>query len=103
MGSEMCIRDSCKDMDGNGTFDGYPDATSLAPTTLVADAHKAGLFVHEYTFRSEKGYYNLPFDAKGDPVAEYLQHFRLGVDGVFSDVADTALAGRNAYLKEIGR
>jgi len=93
---------ACKDMDGNGTFDGYPDATSLAPTTLVADAHKAGLFVHEYTFRSEKGYYNLPFDAKGDPVAEYLQHLRLGVDGVFSDVADTALEGRNAYLKEIG-
>jgi glycerophosphoryl diester phosphodiesterase len=93
---------ACKDLDGNGTFDGYPDATSLAPTTLVADAHKAGLFVHEYTFRSEKGYYNVPFDAKGDPVAEYLQHFRLGVDGVFSDVADTALEGRNAYLKEIG-
>jgi len=94
---------ACKDMDGNGTFDGYPDATSLAPTTLVADAHKAGLFVHEYTFRSEKGYYNVPLDAKGDPVAEYLQHLRLGVDGVFSDVADTALAARNAYLKEIGR
>ena len=42
-------------------------------------------------------------DAKGDPLAEYLQHFRLGVDGVFSDVADTALEGRNAYLKEIGQ
>ena len=60
------------------------------------------VLVHEYTFRSEKGYYNPPFDAKGEPVAEYLQHFRLGVDGVFSDVADTALEGRNAYLKEIG-
>lgn len=101
-----CTQDNagnCKDMDGNGTFDGYPDASSQTPTTLVADAHKAGLFVHEYTFRSEKGYYNVPFDAKADPVAEYLQHFRLGVDGVFSDVADTALEARNAYLKEIGR
>lgn len=101
-----CTQDNagnCKDMDGNGTFDGYPDASSQAPTTLVADAHKAGLFVHEYTFRSEKGYYNVPFDAKADPIAEYLQHFRLGVDGVFSDVADTALEARNAYLKEIGR
>jgi glycerophosphoryl diester phosphodiesterase len=29
------------------------DATSTTPTTLVADAHKAGLFVHAYTFRNE--------------------------------------------------
>lgn len=94
---------SCKDMDGNGSFDGYPDATSQSATTLVADAHKAGLFVHEYTFRSEKGYYNVPFDAKADPVKEYLQHLRIGVDGVFSDVADTALQARDAYLKEMGR
>ena len=93
---------ACKDLDGNGTFDGYPDATQQPPTTLVADAHKAGLFVHEYTFRSEKGYYNVPFDAKGDPVQEYLAHFRIGVDGVFTDVADTGLQARNQYLKEIG-
>lgn len=51
----------------------------------------------------EKGYYNLSLDAKGDPVAEYLQHLRLGVDGVFSDVADTAVEARNAYLAEVGR
>ena len=93
---------NCQDMDGNGTFDGYPDATQQQPTSLVADAHKAGLFVHEYTFRSEKGYYNVPFDAKGDPVQEYLAHFRIGVDGVFTDVADTGLQARNQYLKEVG-
>jgi len=93
---------NCTDLDGNGTFDGYPDATQQAPTSLVADAHKAGLFVHEYTFRSEKGYYNVPFDAKGDPVQEYLTHFRIGVDGVFTDVADTGLEARNQYLKEVG-
>lgn len=93
---------ACADLDGNGSFDGYPDANSQAPTTLVTDAHAAGLFVHEYTFRSEKGYYNLPFDAKGDPMAEYLQHFKIGVDGVFSDVADTAVAARDKYLKDLG-
>jgi glycerophosphoryl diester phosphodiesterase len=95
---------ACTDLDGNGTFDGYNDAVSQAPTTLVADAHQAGLFVHEYTFRSEKGgYYNVSFDNGGDPVNEYLQHYRWGVDGVFSDAPDTALAARAKYLKEIGR
>ena len=102
-----CTQDAtgaCKDLNGNGTFDGYNDAVSQTPTTLVADAHKAGLFVHEYTFRSEKGgYYNVSFDNGGDPVNEYLQHYRLGVDGVFSDAADTALEARAKYLKEIGR
>ena len=102
-----CTQDStgaCKDLNGNGTFDGYNDTNSQTPTTLVADAHKAGLFVHEYTFRSEKGgYYNVSFDNGGDPVNEYLQHYRLGVDGVFTDAADTALEARAKYLKEIGR
>jgi glycerophosphoryl diester phosphodiesterase len=86
---------NCMDLDGNGTFDGYPDAIQQPPTSLIADAHRAGLFVHEYTFRSEKGFYNLPFDAKGDPLNEYLTHYKLGVDGVFSDAADTALYARD--------
>jgi len=86
---------NCVDLDGNGTFDGYPDAIQQPATSLVSDAHRAGLFVHEYTFRSEKGYYNLPYDVKGDPVKEYLTHYRLGVDGVFSDAADTALYARD--------
>lgn len=102
-----CTQDTtgaCKDLNGNGTFDGYNDTNSQTPTTLVSDAHKAGLFVHEYTFRSEKGgYYNVSFDNGGDPVKEYLQHYRLGVDGVFTDAADTALEARAQYLKEIGR
>jgi hypothetical protein len=29
----------------------------------------------------------------GDPLAEYRQFFQLGVDGLFSDFPDTALAG----------
>ena len=93
---------ACKDMDGDGVFNGYADSTQQPATTLVADAHAAGLFVHEYTFRNERGYYNLPLDAGGDPVVEYLTHFRLGVDGVFSDQADTALAARAKYVKEKG-
>jgi glycerophosphoryl diester phosphodiesterase len=86
---------NCMDLDGNGTFDGYPDSIQQSPTSLVSDAHRAGLFVHEYTFRSEKGYYNVPFDAKGDPLKEFATHFKLGVDGVFSDAPDTALFARD--------
>ena len=77
------------------------DANSLAPTTLVADAHRAGLFVHPFTFRNENR--RLPIDYQGDPKNEYLAYYRLGVDGVFTDFTDTAIAARSAYLKEIGR
>jgi glycerophosphoryl diester phosphodiesterase len=77
------------------------DAVSTAPTTLVADAHKAGLFVHPFTFRNESR--RLASDYKGDPRSEYLAYYRLGVDGVFTDFSDTALAARAAWLKETGR
>ncbi len=89
-------------MDGDRALNGYADSTQQPATSLIADAHKAGLFVHEYTFRNEPGYYNLPLDAAGDPVAEYLTHYRLGVDGVFTDFADTALEARAKFLKEKG-
>lgn len=77
------------------------DATSMAPTSLVADAHKAGLFVHPFTFRNESR--RLASDYKGDGTNEYLVFYRLGVDGVFTDFTDTALAARSAWLKEAGR
>ncbi|WP_007472061.1 glycerophosphodiester phosphodiesterase family protein [Segniliparus rugosus] len=71
------------------------------PNSVVADAHKAGLFVHVYTFRDESKY--LAASYRGDPRAEYLQFFRLGVDGVFTDFTNTAVPARAAYLKELGR
>jgi len=73
----------------------------LAPTMLIADAHKAGLFVHAYTFRNEQR--RLTADLKGDPKAEYLLYYRLGIDGLFSDFADTAIQARAMYLSELGR
>ena len=88
------------DKNGDGKTD-LTDAVSQAPTTLVADAHKLGLLVHPFTFRNEKR--RLTFDMGGDPVNEYLQFFRLGVDGLFSDFPDTAVAARTKYLKETGR
>ena len=38
-----------------------------------------------------------------DPKAEYAAYYRAGVDGVFTDFTDTALAARTAWLKETGR
>ena len=87
------------DANGDGKVN-ETDATTLVPGTLVADAHKAGLFVHPFTFRNEQR--RLAADYKGDPQREYQQFFALGVDGVFSDFADTALAARTAYLKDAG-
>ena len=69
-----------------------PDRSLLAPTALVADAHKAGLVVHPYTFRDEPEF--LAPDYGLDPIKEYLQFYTLGVDGVFSDFGDTAIRAR---------
>ena len=77
------------------------DVNTIEPTSLIADAHKAGLFVHSFTFRNEARYLAGVF--KGDPKAEYLAYFRAGIDGVFADFANTAFAARQDYLKETGR
>ena len=69
------------------------DGRSLPPTTLVEDAHRAGLLGHPYTFRSEDAFLPLELRAAGDgPLAEYKQFLALGVDGVFSDHPDAAVA-----------
>ena len=88
------------DQNGDGKINDA-DATSQAPTTLVADAHKAGLFVHPFTFRNENR--RLASDYKGDSKNEYLAYYRLGVDGVFTDFTDSALEARRTYLRETGR
>lgn len=87
--------------DGTPYTGSLADVNSVTPTSLITDAHKAGLFVHAYTFRSEKKY--LAGKYAGDPVAEYLDFFRAGIDGVFSDFVNTAVAARAQYLKETGR
>jgi glycerophosphoryl diester phosphodiesterase len=68
------------------------DKALLAPTSLVADAHRAGLVVHPYTFRDEPQF--LAPDYRLEPIREYLQFYGLGVDGVFSDFGDTAVRAR---------
>jgi glycerophosphoryl diester phosphodiesterase len=40
---------------------------------------------------------------KGDPLAEYADYFRAGIDGVFTDFANTGFAARKTYLAGTGR
>jgi len=77
-----------------------------SPTTLVQDAHQAGLVLHPWTFRRENNF--LPEDlrqgnpaspvylqATGDFPAELRLFYKLGVDGLFSDNSDVAVAVRH--------
>jgi glycerophosphoryl diester phosphodiesterase/CTP:molybdopterin cytidylyltransferase MocA len=66
------------------------------PTSLVEDAHRTGLLVHPWTFRSDPEF--LASGYEGDPEKEYDQFFSLGVDGVFSDFADTAIHAREHFI-----
>ena len=79
------------DLNGDGKID-ERDRVLLAPSNLVKDAHDLGLFVHTWTFRNEPR--RLASDFKGDPLLEYKMFYALGIDGVFSDFADTAVKAR---------
>nr|WP_230966280.1 esterase-like activity of phytase family protein [Nostoc sp. NZL] len=74
------------DVNGDGTVNDA-DKTLLPPTTLIQDAHNAGLQVHPYTFRDEDLY--LAADYQGNPELEFQQFFQLGVDALFTDFPDT--------------
>ena len=67
-----------------------------APTTLVADAHALGLAVHCWTFRDEARFRPTGLDAVGELTA-FLD---AGVDGVFADQPDTAVAARRSWMLE---
>jgi glycerophosphoryl diester phosphodiesterase len=71
------------------------------PTTLVRDAHRAGLAVHPWTVRPENSFLPVEFQegnpaspnfprAQGDASGLLAEFYELGVDGIFSD--DSALA-----------
>lgn len=77
---------------------GEASRTLLPPTDVIARAHNLGLLVHTWTFRNEQR--RLPSDYAGNPVNEYVQFYKLGIDGVFSDFADTAVAARILFELE---
>ena len=63
---------------------------------IVDNAHAAGLKVHSWTMRDDR----LDTWYKGDAVAEYLDLFGMGVDGLFSDFPDTAVRARKAFMEQ---
>jgi glycerophosphoryl diester phosphodiesterase len=71
-------------------------AANMAPSSLIADAHKAGLFVHPFTFRDEAEYLTKTYN--GHPKAEYKAYFALGVDGVFTDFSTTGRVALTEWL-----
>ncbi|HZV85876.1 MAG TPA: glycerophosphodiester phosphodiesterase [Brevundimonas sp.] len=82
-----------------------PDGRSLAPTSFVADAHRAGLLVHPWTFRAENIF--LPLErrsgtdpaAKGDMAGEIDAFLALGIDGLFTDHPAAAAIARKEHLR----
>jgi glycerophosphoryl diester phosphodiesterase len=96
--SSACITVSngaCADANGDGLVD-ERDRRLLPASDIVANAHKLGLVVHPYTFRNEQR--RLASDYQANPINEYLAFYALGVDGLFSDFADTAYAARAMHL-----
>ncbi|EIF01059.1 glycerophosphodiester phosphodiesterase [Saccharomonospora glauca] len=81
------------------------DGSLGEPTTLVADAHRAGLDVHPWTFRAENEF--LPTDLRssddpaewGDVFAEYEAFLATGIDGVFADHPDIAVEAARVALR----
>lgn len=70
------------------------DRPATPPSALIDLPHKSGLLVHAYTFSNGPG--TLSSTYNGDPKNEYIQYYLLGVDGVFSEFSDTAVAARTA-------
>jgi glycerophosphoryl diester phosphodiesterase len=85
-----------------------------APTTLIDDAHRVGLVLHPFTFRPENNFLAADFRqgdpaspeylrARGDQPAELKLYYELGVDGLFADNADTAVAVREKTFHKAPR
>ncbi|GAB2566752.1 glycerophosphoryl diester phosphodiesterase [Paractinoplanes abujensis] len=76
------------------------DATLGTPTSLVKDAHAAGLKVIPYTFRAENQFLPAELRVGTDPTAygkaidEQITFLRTGIDGLFTDQPDIGVLSR---------
>lgn len=87
------------DFNGDGSVN-EADGVTIKNSNLVADAHAANLFVHPYTFRTDRVFardYAGGGTGKAAVNAEYRQMWALGVDGLFTDFADDAVASRAMF------
>ena len=86
------------DVSGDGLVNDA-DFTAVADDTILRNAQARGLLVHTWTFRSEPR--RLARSYAGAPAKEYEQFFTMGIDGLFSDFSDTAVAARDAYWEKL--
>ena len=74
------------------------DGTLGTPTQVIGDAHRAGLDVHGWTFRRENAFLPAEFRSSSDPTGigdlagEIRVFVEAGLDGLFSDNPDVAVA-----------
>jgi glycerophosphoryl diester phosphodiesterase len=88
------------DLNGDGVINDA-DKVTIAPTSLIQDAHGAGLLVHPYTFRNEARY--LASDYNGNPELELRQFINLGIDGFFDDFPGTGDLVRDQITSSLVR
>ncbi|MGW5648863.1 glycerophosphodiester phosphodiesterase [Saccharopolyspora sp. NPDC003752] len=81
------------------------DGFLTAPTTVVADAHAAGLEVVPYTVRAENKFLPADFRSSADPAAFgdafgfFRALFEQDIDGIFSDHPDIAVTARDEFTR----
>jgi glycerophosphoryl diester phosphodiesterase len=79
------------------------DGSLGTPTSLVSDAHAAGLTVVPYTFRAENTF--LPTNLRvgtnpndfGKAIAEVVTFMHTGIDGLFCDQPDICIEARKDF------
>jgi glycerophosphoryl diester phosphodiesterase len=75
-----------------------PDGNLTRPSAVIADAHRAGLVVHGWTFRRENQFLPTSFrsgadpEAPGDLLGELRVFLDAGMDGFFTDNPDIGAA-----------
>ena len=75
-----------------------------SPTSLVDDAHAAGLIVHGWTFRAENAFLPNEFDSSanpadlGDMAGQVKAFLNLGMDGFFTDHPFLGKQARDAFV-----
>ncbi len=93
--------------DKNQVIPRLTDGSLGVPTSLVTDAHAAGLVVHPYTFRAENLFLPTNLQVGTDPTGygkaldEQVAFLRAGVDGVFTDQADIGVLARELHLAQV--
>ncbi|WP_084583277.1 glycerophosphodiester phosphodiesterase [Sphingomonas azotifigens] len=84
-------------------------ATDGTPSTLVADAHAAGLKLHPWTFRAENFFLMPSYRVGTDPAAhgrlaeEITAFLKAGIDGFFTDFPSIGVPARDSFLKTNGK